>query len=146
MPLGGIEMSQPEDRTQDDTPAYGALPQPAPHIDAPGQSSYQETPAPEPARISEAGRFTGVLFSPGATFEDINRKPTWIVQMVIAVLAALAFSWFLFSHFDENWHQFMRKTLEDRAKQSGGPEPTPQQIETGLSFAKWFTLGISVLG
>jgi len=139
-------MSQPEDRTQDDTPAYGVLSQPAPHTDAPGQPSYQETPAPEPARISEAGRLTGVLFSPGATFEDINRKPTWIVPMVIAVLAALAFSWFLYWHFDEGWHQFMRKTLEDRAKQSGRPEPTPQDVETALKFARGFGLVISVLG
>jgi Yip1-like protein len=136
-------MSQPENGMQDATPAYGAsdpTPQPPPPL------QYQEPPAQEPARIGEAGRFTGVLFSPGETFEDINRKPTWIIPLLICILLGLVFTWFLHSHFQEGWHQFMRKTLEDRASKSGGPPPTPQSIEQGVAFAKIFGFGIAVVG
>jgi Yip1-like protein len=143
-------MSQPKDLAQTDAPDYGAphdQPELAPYGAAPGQPPAQtQAPAEEAAKIGEAGRFTGVLFSPGATFEDINRKPTWIVPLAIAILAAVAFSWFLSSHFDEGWHQFMRKTLEERARQSGGAQPSPQDIDRGVGFAKYFGLGISVVG
>ena len=41
-------------------------------------------PAPvvEPAaKISPFGRIIGVLFSPKSTFEDIARKPSWILPV-----------------------------------------------------------------
>ena len=41
--------------------------------------------APEPQpQMSAISRMFGVLFSPQKTFEDIVRKPSWIVPMLVA--------------------------------------------------------------
>lgn len=50
-------------------------------------------PAPggdEPAKISGIGRVFGVLFSPGETFADIARKPSWVVPIVLMSLIWMA--------------------------------------------------------
>jgi hypothetical protein len=47
------------------------------------------TPMPEvriQAKISPFGRIFGVLFSPKPTFEDIARKPTWLLPVIIMAL------------------------------------------------------------
>ena len=47
-------------------------------------------PAPgdqEPAKIGAVGRIFGVLFSPGETFKDIVRKPSWFAPLVILTAA-----------------------------------------------------------
>jgi hypothetical protein len=130
-------MSQPENQTNNDAPHYGAPDLP---------SRYVTAPAQEPARISEAGRFIGTIFSPGETFEDINRKPSWVVPLLISIATALAFTWFLYSHFSAGMDQFMRKTLADQAAKSGRPAPTSQDLEFGLKITKWVGLGFGLIG
>jgi hypothetical protein len=130
-------MSQPENQTNNDAPYY-----PAPDL----PSRYVETPSQEPARISEAGRFVGTIFSPGETFEDINRKPSWIVPLLIAIATALAFTWFLYWQFSAGMDQFMRKTLADQAAKSGRPAPTSQDMEVGLKITKWVGFGFALIG
>lgn len=131
-------MSYPEDQAQSDAPSPNApqnQSQSAPYSAAP---LAQSAPVQEPAQISEAGRFTGVLFSPGETFADVNRKPTWIVPLVLVLICAMGFFWFLFAHFEQGWHQFLQKTLEDQAQQSGSPPPTPQKVDQAVMGTKWF--------
>jgi hypothetical protein len=52
-------------------------------------------PAPEtqaqPA-ISPFGRVVGVFFSPKATFQDIVRKPSWLVPMILLILISIGLS------------------------------------------------------
>jgi len=48
------------------------------------------TPAPEPpAAISPLGRVLGVFFSPKATFEDIARKPSWILPVILSTIFSI---------------------------------------------------------
>ncbi len=53
------------------------------------------SPAPgeqEPeAKISAMGRVTGVLFSPGETFADIVRKPSWLAPIAIMMVLSIGF-------------------------------------------------------
>jgi len=54
-----------------------------------------ETPAaadPQPQGMSAAARVTGVLFEPAATFQDIARRPTFLLPMILVILASLVFS------------------------------------------------------
>jgi Yip1-like protein len=52
-------------------------------------------PAPEAqpqAAIGPFGRIMGVFFSPKATFEDIARKPSWVVPMALLILISIGLS------------------------------------------------------
>jgi hypothetical protein len=50
---------------------------------------------PEPKGMGEASRLMGVFFEPAKTFEDVARRPRWIVPMLLLVLAGLAFAFCL---------------------------------------------------
>ncbi|MGB7761558.1 MAG: YIP1 family protein [Bryobacteraceae bacterium] len=54
--------------------------------------------APAPAGMGEFSRITGVFFDPKKTFEDIAKRPTWIVPMVLIVIAILAVSIVMMQH------------------------------------------------
>ena len=52
-------------------------------------------PAPEAQSqpvISPIGRIIGVFFSPKATFEDIVRKPSWVLPVVLLTLFSIGVS------------------------------------------------------
>src|ERR1051325_9292478 len=97
LPSGDDPMSEPQNQIETSAPAYAAPPAPP-----------SAQPA-EPARLNAVQRFVGTLFSPGETFEDVNRKPTWLVPLLICLISALVFMWFVFSHFDQGWHRFLLK-------------------------------------
>jgi hypothetical protein len=143
-------MSEPENQRDNNASPFDAplhQPQTAPDHGAPGlQSRYEPTRTEEPARIGEVGRFTGVLFSPGETFEDINRKPSWIVPLLISIAVACTFWWFVLWYFDAGWQQFMRKTLTDRAAQSGQPAPTDENVAKAFTFTKAIYYALGVFG
>ena len=48
-------------------------------------------PQQESGNLGPLQRLSGVLFSPGKTFEDINRKPTWLAPIIIATIISGAF-------------------------------------------------------
>jgi len=49
------------------------------------------TPEPEPARMSEVSRIPGVLIEPGKTFEDIGRRPSWLLPLLLTILSVVCF-------------------------------------------------------
>jgi hypothetical protein len=92
-------------------------------------------PAPAPqAAISPIGRIFGVLFSPKPTFEDIVRKPSWVLPMVImAVLGVLAV---VSLNQRINWREYMSQQIEKSPRASQlSPEQKQQQIDAGAKFA-----------
>ena len=57
--------------------------------------------APQPeARISAFGRITGVLFSPGETFADIVRKPSWLLPVALSTVLGLTFAFVMNQRID----------------------------------------------
>jgi hypothetical protein len=103
-------------------------------------------PAPEAqATISPFGRITGVFFSPKTTFEDIVRKPSWLLPIVLLTVLSLAVSFSINQRI--NWREFMSQQIEKspRASQTSA-EQKQRQIEGGAKFSPVFTYGIGILG
>ncbi|HJQ70028.1 MAG TPA: Yip1 family protein [Blastocatellia bacterium] len=121
-------MSQPE---------QGMPPQPMPVEPPP---AYHPAQVEEPARLGPFERFIGVLFSPGETYKDINRKPTWLIPMLIGVAGAVIFAIFINWKLDAGWDAMMREAM---SRQGQGTPPTPEQMAGAKTvgkavFVAWF--------
>jgi hypothetical protein len=118
-------MSEPEDQMPSAAPVYAA-PQP------------QEQPAvEESARLGPFSRLTGTLFSPGETFADVHRKPTWIAPMVIAIATVVASSFFFSWRAHPDWDTIFRTQFKKQAEKRN-QQPTPEQLDQQVAIAKTF--------
>ena len=121
-------MSEPEIKAPDIAPMYGApQPQDQPRVE-------------EPARLGWLARLTGTLFSPGETFEDVNRKPTWIAPMIIGVCTVLASTFFFQWRVNPDWDSIMRNRITKQMaarNQSLTEEQMQQQVGFAKSIAKF---------
>src|SRR3981189_34680 len=88
---------------------------------------------PQPA-ISPIGRIFGIFFSPKATFEDIVRKPGWLLPVII--LAVLGVAVAIGLNQKMNWREFMTQQIEKTPQASTTTaEQKEQRIEAGAKFA-----------
>jgi len=97
------------------------------------------TPAPEaPGQsISAFGRIFGVLFSPKATFEDIVRKPSWLLPVALGTVLSIIVSFALNQRV--NWPDYIRQQIEKSPRASQlSPEQKQQQAEAGAKFTPVF--------
>ena len=60
--------------------------------------------------ISPVGRVFGVFFSPKPTFEDIVRKPSWVLPFVLLTLFSIGVTFAINQRI--NWRQFMTQQIE----------------------------------
>lgn len=114
-----------------ETPEYAA-PQPV-----------EQAAVEEPARLGPLGRLTGTIFSPGETFADVNRKPTWLAPMIIAIVTVLASSFFFQWRVKPDWDQITRNQIKkrmERSNQSLTEEQMQQQVNIGKTIAKFFPI------
>jgi len=104
-------------------------------------------PAPEAqqASVSPFGRVIGVLFSPKSTFEDIARKPSWLLPVVLSTILGLCVSIAINQRI--NWREFMSQQIEKnpRAAQLSS-EQKEQQIAGGAKFAPISTYVFGTIG
>jgi hypothetical protein len=104
------------------------------------------TPMPEmapQAKISSFGRLSGVLFSPKSTFEDIVRKPTWLLPAILlAVLSAVvAFG----INQKMNWREYVGQQIEKNpAAAQLSNEQKEQRIESGAKLAPIFAYAFGI--
>ncbi|MEK6303931.1 MAG: YIP1 family protein [Acidobacteriota bacterium] len=107
---------------------------------ASGAPRPQDVPVvQEPARLGPLQRLVGVLFSPGETFEDVNRRPTWLAPLLIVTLIGFAASVFFEWRAKPNWESFFRTQITKSVEKSGGsmtPEQIDQQVAMQTKFAK----------
>src|SRR5947209_3615477 len=105
-------------------------------------------PIPAPvaqASISPFGRIVGVFFSPGKTFEDIVRKPGWVLPLVLTTILSVGVSFAINQRI--NWREFMSQQIEKNPRSAQmSAEQKQQQIEGGAKFAPVFTYCIGLLG
>lgn len=95
------------------------------------------TPAPmaeaPAATISPLGRVLGIFFSPKATFEDIVRKPSWVLPIlittVLSVISVVALNQRM------NWRDYIIQQMDKnpRAAQLSADQKQ-QQAEMGVKF------------
>jgi hypothetical protein len=131
-------MSSPENQTtanqlSDVAPEYAA---PPPH---------EQPAAEEPARLGPVSRLTGTLFSPGETFADVNRKPTWIAPMIIAVATVLASTFFFSWRVHPDWDTIFRTQFKKQAEKRNQQIP-PEQLEQQVTVAKTIAKFSPIIG
>ena len=113
------------------------------------ESTMATTPAPvtaaPAATISPFGRVIGVFFSPKATFEDIVRRPSWLLPVLLGTIFSVGVSFAINQRI--NWREFMSQQIEKspRAAQLSA-EQKQQQIEGGAKFTPPFTYAIGLFG
>jgi hypothetical protein len=89
---------------------------------------------PAPAGMGEFSRITGVFFDPKKTFEDIARRPSWIVPLVLIIIASLAMSMTMSQKI--GWDRIVRHSMETSSRsQQMTPEQREQAIATGVKIA-----------
>lgn len=103
-------------------------------------------PAAEPqASISPFGRILGVFFSPKATFEDIARKPSWLLPVLISTILGIASTVVLNQKM--NWREYVVQQIEKspRAAQLTA-EQKQQQAEMSAKVTVYIVYCVGVVG
>lgn len=93
---------------------------------------------PETPHMGAFARVFGALFSPRATFQDIARKPSWLLPLLIIIILSMAITT-VFGH-RVGWRAFMEKqNSQSRSTQQRMAQMTPAQqekmIETQVKIA-----------
>jgi hypothetical protein len=95
--------------------------------------------------ISPVGRVFGVFFSPKPTFEDIVRKPSWVLPFVLLTLFSIGVTFAINQRI--NWRQFMTQQIERSPRSANmSAEQKEQQIEGGAKITPIFTWAVGVCG
>ena len=107
-----------------------------------GAAPVETGPVAEPAKLGPVQRLTGVIFSPGETFKDINRKPTWIVPILLAIVCSGAFFAFHAVTVKPDWVALFREQQRRSQQQGfGGNQQIPEdRIPMIAQFTKYSTL------
>jgi hypothetical protein len=102
--------------------------------------------APEPQpQMSAISRVFGVLFSPQETFEDIVRKPGWVLPIALLTILSMAVSFGLNQRM--NWREFMSQQIEKSPQGAQlSADQKEQRIEAGAKFAPISTYVFGTLG
>jgi len=106
------------------------------------QTEWQAPPLPEeivkteePAQMSEVGTLGSIFFEPGKTFEDLRRKPRFLLAGLIMILAFSAFNYLFINKI--GFEQIVRSRLESSAQIQQLPADQKQKIieqQTGTLF------------
>lgn len=114
------------------------------------QPEWQAPPPPEkiiaeePARMSEAATLGSIFFEPGTTFEDLRRKPRFILAMLIIIVISTGY-FFLFNN--KMGEDRMRRTVIEQIEKSPqaaslSPEAKQQQINISVTIMKYITYAL----
>src|SRR5947199_1780347 len=69
-----------------------------------------QTPEATPARMGVFARITGVFFEPGKTFDDIGKRPSWLVPLLLIMLSGLAYYAAYGQHV--GWARFINQQMQ----------------------------------
>ena len=104
-------------------------------------------PSPEPPKpsMSAISRIFGVFFSPKATFEDIVRRPGWLLPVALLTVFSVAVSFGINQRV--NWREFMAQQIEKNPSASQlSAEQKEQRIEGGAKISPIFTYCVGFAG
>jgi uncharacterized protein YneF (UPF0154 family) len=128
-------MSQPENQFGD-TPSQEHQPNDAPVYAAP-IVPQQDVPM-EPARMGAGARLIGTILSPGETFADVNRKPDWIVPLIILSALVVGSYYFVTWRLKPDIAKITREQMVKTIERFGGQKPTEEQINEAVNRQmKW---------
>lgn len=87
--------------------------------------------------MGDFSRLTGVFFEPSKTFADIARRPSWILPLLLMVLASLGVTALYSQHV--GWERLIRHQIETSSRgQQLSPEQREQAIATQARLAPLF--------
>jgi hypothetical protein len=102
------------------------------------------SPDPQPS-MSAMARIFGVFFSPGSTFEDIVRKPSWLPPILLVTIFSLVVSFALNQRID--WREVASQRIEKSSRASQlTPEQKEQQLSISAKISPAFAYGFGLLG
>ncbi|MGH9727686.1 MAG: YIP1 family protein [Candidatus Acidiferrales bacterium] len=98
-----------------------------------------------PQHIGAFGRIIGAIVNPRPTFEDIARKPNWLLPLLLLIILSLAIT-AIFSH-RVGWRAFMEKQdAQNSRMQQMTPEQREQMLQTQIKIAPIFGYVFGVIG
>jgi hypothetical protein len=112
--------------------------------DEENKSEFQAPPPPapvverEPPQMSEVGTLVGIFFEPGKTFEDLRRKPRFLLALVIVTLLATAYGFGLYYKVGpDNMKKFVAQQI-DKSPQTQGmsAEQKSSAVEMNMTIGK----------
>src|SRR5436190_1683939 len=104
----------------------------------------QQALEPTPSK-SAVARVIGVFTSPRETFEDIGRKPGWIVPMLIVLLVSLTANVLIGQRV--GWERIVRQSIEKSSStQNLSAEQVQQAVDRGTKFASYGSFGAILIG
>jgi hypothetical protein len=102
--------------------------------------------APEPqAPINHFGRILGVFFSPKATFDDIARRPSWILPVMLMTVLGIGVAFVLNQKVD--WRDVASKRIEESPRAANmSAEQKEQQLAMSARISPGIAYGFGLLG
>ena len=102
-------------------------------------------PEQQQPQMSGIARAFNVLFSPKATFEDIARKPGWVMPIVLLTVLSIGVGVLISKKVD--WTSFIRQQNEKSARFQNLPEDQKERsIEVGAKIAPTIGWCIAIIG
>jgi len=101
--------------------------------------------ASQPQHMSAVARVVGVLFEPTKTFEDIARKPGFVLPWILILLVSLGVTFAIGQHI--GWERIVQHQLESGSRyEQMTPEQRAQGLTIGTKMAPLFGFGAPILG
>src|SRR5438445_7968536 len=98
-----------------------------------------------PGPINHFGRIIGVFFSPKATFEDIARRPSWIIPAVLMTVLGIVVAFVMNQKVD--WRDVASKRIEDSPRAANlSAEQKEQQIAMSAKCSPGAAYAFGALG
>jgi hypothetical protein len=129
--VGDSQFSNPSGEKQNMSEIENQTPESAPSNGAP--QPHEQVPVEEQARLGPLSRLTGTLLSPGETFADVNRKPTWIAPILIAIITAVVLSLFYDWRVKPDYLEITRQQMKERVR--GGEMPPEETIQKAADIS-----------
>lgn len=105
-------------------------------------TEWQAPPPPErivdtsePAQMSEAATLGGIFFEPGKTFDDLRRKPRFLMASLIIILVVTAFQIFFIQKI--GYERMVRDRLESNSQTQQMSSDQKEQIVQSQSAPVW---------
>ena len=106
-------------------------------------SDWQEPPPPEMIKkeepeMSEVATLFNIFIEPGRTFEDLRKKPRFLLATLIIAILTTAFAFGLYYKVgDEGFRRFVREQVEKQA-----PNATGEQLNQAVDMQMKITSGV----
>lgn len=98
-----------------------------------------------PQQIGAFGRLIGAIINPRPTFEDIARKPSWLLPLLLLIILSLSITYIFGKRV--GWRAFMEKQLAQNSRvQQLSPEQREQTLETQVKVAPIIGYVFGVIG